>query len=197
MDNRNVKKICVFAASSSRAPQTYLDAAEALGTLLARNNITVVYGGGSVGLMGKLADGALAQQGKVIGIIPKFMVELEWARSGLTELVIVNDMHERKAKMIDGTDAVIALPGGSGTLEELLEVITLKRLGLYTRPVIIVNTSGYYDQLIDLFARSVNEELMDERHLSMWSVVQYPSQVLEAIQSATGWSEDARKFAAL
>ena len=197
MNNQNGSKICVFAASSSRAPQAYLDAAGELGIILARNNITVVYGGGSAGLMGKLADGALAHKGKVIGIIPQFMVDLEWARPGLTELVIVSDMHERKAKMVEATDAIIALPGGSGTLEELLEVITLKRLGLYTKPIIIVNTSGYYDQLISQLRRSVDEELMDDRHLSMWSVVQYPSQVLEAIQSATGWSEDARKFAAL
>ena len=197
MINQNGAKICVFAASSSRAPQAYLDAAGELGIILARNNITIVYGGGSVGLMGKLADGALAHKGKVIGIIPQFMVDLEWARPGLTELVIVSDMHERKAKMVEATDAIIALPGGSGTLEELLEVITLKRLGLYTKPIIIVNTSGYYDPLIELFTRSVNEELMDERHLSMWSVVQNPAQVLDAIMSAADWSEDARKFAAL
>src|SRR5207248_1321409 len=142
-----------------------------------------------------LADGALAEGGRVIGIIPRFMNELEWGHKGLTELQVVRDLHERKRRMIEGADAVVALPGGSGTFEELLEAITWKRLGLYLSPIVIVNVRGFYDPLRELLERAIAERFMDERHRDMWTFVDGPTEVLAAIQSAPDWSPEARAWA--
>jgi uncharacterized protein (TIGR00730 family) len=196
-NTHNIKKVCVFCASSSKTPQKYLDDAAALGRILAENEISVVYGGGAVGLMGALADAVLLQQGQITGVIPKFMVNLEWAHPGVKHMEIVNTMHERKNRMIAGTDAVIALPGGSGTLEELLEVITLKRLTLYTKPIVIINLADFYNPLFSLFERAIDENLMDERHRSMWTEIPSSHTIIEAIRNSADWSEDARNFAAL
>ncbi|MGH9430230.1 MAG: TIGR00730 family Rossman fold protein [Terriglobia bacterium] len=194
--NKNLRA-CVYCGSSRQCDPAYLDAAKVLGRQLAKNRITVVYGGGGSGLMGRLADGALAEGGAVIGILPRFMDELEWGHRGLAELRLVNDMHERKRLMISGADAVIALPGGCGTLEELLEAITLKRLGLYRGPIILVNTLRFFDPLIETLDRCVAQRFMHERHKSMWTVVADPEEVVGAIQSAPLWDEDCLKFAAL
>ncbi|MCP4590734.1 MAG: TIGR00730 family Rossman fold protein, partial [bacterium] len=155
-----------------------------------------VYGGGSIGLMGAVADAALAERGRVTGIIPRFMQELEWAHGGLTELRVVEDMHERKRLLIENVDAVVALPGGCGTLEELLEVITLKRLAIYLKPIVLVNVCGYFDPLIQLFENAISERFMDARHRTMWSVVDSADDVLSAIETAPDWSAEARSFAA-
>ena len=192
-----IQKVCVYCASSKQAHLQYYQSATELGVLLAQNGIEIIYGGGAVGSMGALADGALSANGKVTGIIPKFMVELEWSHPSISDLVIVETLHERKQRMIEGADAVIALPGGTGTLEELFEAITWKRLGLYFNPIIILNTRGYFDPLIDLLERSVTEKFLDNRHLRMWTVVDEPSQVLEAITTASAWDKNARGFAAL
>jgi len=164
---------------------------------LAKNGITVIYGGGAVGLMGYLADGALSEGGKVIGVLPRFMDEVEWGHKELTELRIVNDMHERNRLMIEEADAFVALPGGCGTLSELLEVITWKRLGLHKNPIIIANIRGFYDPLIELLERCVNERFMDRRHKSMWTVVNSVEEVIDALRVATQWAENAIEFAAL
>lgn len=192
-----IKKVCVFCASSRKSPQLFLQDAAALGKILAQNKIEIVYGGGSIGLMGALADAALASQGEVIGIIPEFMVDMEWAHPAVKRMEIVQTMHERKRKMVEHTDAVIALPGGSGTFEELLEVITSKRLGHYRKPIIIVNLNGFYDPLIAQFERSIADQLMDQRHQEMWTVVSHAQEVLPAINSAGSWPDDALKFAAV
>src|SRR4249920_2119993 len=141
-------RICVYAASSPQAAPEFLDAARKLGEILAENQCSIVYGGGSQGLMGAVADGALSRGGQVIGILPKFMADLEWGHPGLTHLDLVEDMRERKHRLLSDSDAVIALPGGCGTLEELSEAITLKRLGLYFNPIVLVNTNGFWDPLI-------------------------------------------------
>ena len=195
--SRSINRVCVFCASSSLADGEYRACADSLGGLLARAGVTVVYGGGAIGLMGAVADSALAQQGQVIGIIPQFMKDLEWAHHGLTELRVVNDMHERKRLLIENVDAVVALPGGCGTLEELLEVITLKRLAIYLDPIVLVNACGYFDPLIQLFDNAITERFMDPRHRSMWTVVDSATDVLPAIQTATPWTKDARGFSAL
>jgi uncharacterized protein (TIGR00730 family) len=163
--------------------------------VLAEDGITIVYGGGSVGSMGVLADAALAAGGQLIGILPKFMNDLEWGHKSLTELRLVDDMHHRKRMMIEESDAVVALPGGSGTFEELLEAITWKRLGLYVGPIVIVNVRGFYEPLRDLLENAVKERFMDERHRQMWTFVDRPEEVLEAIRSAPEWSAEARTFA--
>jgi uncharacterized protein (TIGR00730 family) len=193
--SREIRRVCVYCASSRKADSAYLEAAGRLGRILARAGITLVYGGGSVGSMGALSDGALAEGGRVIGVLPRFMYDLEWGRKDLTELRIVNDLHERKRLMIEEVDAVIALPGGSGTFEELLEAITWKRLGLYFNPIVLVNTNNFYDPLVALFEHAVREKFMDARHLSMWTVVGEVDEVLSAIQQAPEWSRKAREFA--
>ncbi len=197
MMSRGIDRVCVFCASSSLADGEYQSCASNLGALLARKGATVVYGGGAIGLMGAVADGALAAGGRVTGIIPRFMQELEWAHGGVTELCVVKDMHERKRLLVENVDAVVALPGGSGTLEELLEVITLKRLAIFLNPIVLVNVCGYFDPLLQLFENAINERFMDARHRSMWSVVDSAEEVLPAIEAAPPWSAEARSFSAL
>jgi len=145
--------------------------------------------------MGALADGAIAEGGNVLGVLPHFMKELEWGHSHLNSLELVDDMRERKRRMLDAADAVVALPGGCGTLEELMEAISFKRLGLFTGPIVMVNTRGFYEPCVDLLKRCVEERFMSEEHEAMWSVVDEPEQVLDAIESAPDWSEEARGFA--
>jgi uncharacterized protein (TIGR00730 family) len=191
------RSVCVYCASSRTAHPEYREAAYRLGETLAKQSIGIVYGGGAAGSMGALADGALSQRGRVVGILPRFMADLEWGHAGLSELLLVEDMRTRKHLMLTQSDAVIALPGGSGTLEELMEAITLKRLGLYLNPILLVNTRGFFRPLIDLLAHAVEEHFMDPRHLSMWQVVATPEEVPAALAAAPQWTDDARAFAAV
>lgn len=192
-----ISRVCVYCASSMQIDQKYFEATEVLGNELAAAGITVVYGGGKRGLMGKLADTVLAAGGQVVGIIPHFMKEVEWEHQSLTELHLVADMHERKKRFLIGVDALITLPGGCGTFEELMEAITLKRLGLFTRPIIILNQDGYYNDLIAMLNKSVEEHFMREEHRAIWSVVEKPEDILPAITNATPWDDGAIKFAAV
>jgi uncharacterized protein (TIGR00730 family) len=191
------QRICVYCASSELAPPQYAAAAGRLGKLLAEAGATIVYGGGALGSMKALADEALTAGGRVIGVLPRFMYDIEWGHHGLTELILVADLHERKRLMVDGVDAIVALPGGSGTFEELMEAITWKRLGLYVNPIVIVNQDGYFDPLLEMFRRAVDHRFMDARHLDMWTAVTDVAGVLEAIRTAPPWDESARNFAAL
>jgi uncharacterized protein (TIGR00730 family) len=153
----SVRTVGVFCGSSAPADPRYRDAACALGGLIARRNATLVYGGGSVGLMGELADAALARGGRVIGVIPAGLFAREVNHTGLTELREVASMHERKQLMYDLSDAFVALPGGLGTLEELAEVATWSQLGLHSKPVVLLNVGGFWDPLLaqlDLMTRT-------------------------------------------
>lgn len=189
------RKICVYCASSQQADAIHADTAGRLGELLAGRGDTVVYGGGASGSMRALADGALDEGGRVIGVIPHFMQELEWSHSDITELIVTQDMHDRKRRMMEMADAVVALPGGSGTFEELLEAITWKRLGLFTRPIVLVNTGGYFDPLIRQLETAIEGRFMDERHRNMWTVVATADAVPAAIDDSPDWSSSARDFA--
>lgn len=192
-----MQNICVYCASSSQVKEEYSQAAEKLGRLLVAAGMQLVYGGGQRGLMGKIADSMLADGGKVTGIMPRFMTEVEWNHTGITEMILVNSMHERKEKMALMADAVVALPGGCGTLEELLEVITWKRLGIFSKPIIICNVDGYFDPLIEMLNKSVDENFMREEHRLMWQVTNTPEEVMEALKNPMKWDENARNFAAL
>lgn len=192
-----MNNVCVYCASSTQIKESYFEAADRLGKILASNNLTLLYGGGHRGLMGKIADSVLESGGLVTGIIPEFMCEVEWNHKGLTELILVGTMHERKEMLLRMADAVVALPGGCGTFEELLEAITWKKLGLYTKPIVIVNTDGYYDPLIEMLNRSVEENFMGEDHKRMWVVVDRPEEVLSAFENSPNWDENARNFAAI
>ena len=193
--NNNCQKICVYCASSQQADPIHADTARQLGRLLAERGNTVVYGGGATGSMRALADGALDTGGQVIGVIPNFMQELEWSHPGITELIVAQDMHDRKRRMMEMADAVVALPGGSGTFEELLEAVTWKRLGLFTRPIVLVNTGGYFDPLVAQLETAIEGRFMDERHRSMWTVVVSADDVPAAIDDSPDWSSSARDFA--
>lgn len=191
-------RVCVYAASSDHCPPEFHADAYALGRILAQQGASVVYGGGSRGSMGAVANGALQAGGEVIGILPRFMADLEWGHDGLTRLELVEDMRERKHRLLTGSDAVVALPGGCGTLEELFEAITLKRLGLYFKPIVLLNTLGYWQPLLDFMQNQViGQQFMNAEHAAMWSLAQTPEQVPAAIAQAPAWDEKAREFAAV
>jgi uncharacterized protein (TIGR00730 family) len=194
---RPERAVCVYCASSRSSHPDYRAAAHRLGAVLAGAGIGIVYGGGAAGSMGALADGALERGGRVVGILPRFMADLEWGHHGLTELELVEDLRVRKHLMLTRSDAAIALPGGSGTLEELLEAITLKRLGLYLNPIVLVNTRGFFAPLLALLESAVTERFMDRRHLDMWQVVAEPEEVPGALARAPAWAAEARSFAAV
>ena len=190
-----MKKICVYCASSAKIDKVYFEATEQLAKLFVNQNIEVVFGGGAGGLMGKLADTIIENGGKIKGIMPKFMKEIEWAHKGVTDFEFTETMHERKTKYLEHIDGLVALPGGSGTLEELMEAITLKRLGLFTKPIIILNTNNFYEPLKDMLNKCVSENFMHEKHLKMWTFVNEPEDVIYALKNAPDWNEDAIEFA--
>ena len=170
--------ICVFCASSANIDSRYLDAARELGGLLAREGWRCVNGGGAVGLMGALTDGALDVGGEVTGVIPKFMVDNGWCYDRLDDVIITADMHQRKQMMSEMADAVIAMPGGVGTLEELLETLTWRQLGLVKVPVIILNTMGYFDPLLAMLGHAIDEGFMKESHARLWRVAATPAEAV-------------------
>ena len=190
-------RICVYCASSAKIDEIYFEATERLAKILVNSKVQVIYGGGGHGLMGKLADTVLAQGGQIKGIMPQFMNEVEWAHKKVTDFEFTNTMHERKAIFLENIDALIALPGGPGTLEELLEAITLKRLGQFTKPIIILNTNGYYDPLIQMLERCVEEKFLRPIHAEMWTFVNQPEEVMSAINQSMEWDENAISFAAV
>lgn len=193
----NIKTVCVYSASSTKIPEVYFRAADELGRLLGNRGLRVVNGAGNIGLMRAVSDATLAAGGTVTGIIPRFMVEQGWYHDGLTELIVTETMHERKRRMADLADAVIALPGGCGTFEELLEIITWKQLGLFANPIVILNTDGYYDALLALFERAVRENFMRDQHSGMWAVAQTPEEAVRLIFTLPPWDKSLRRFAAI
>jgi uncharacterized protein (TIGR00730 family) len=186
-----IRNVTIFCASSKKTAEKYLKLTRELSDILKDNEIGVIYGGGAVGMMGCLADRLLEQGGIIRGIIPEFMVKVEWAHPLVKDMVIVKDMHERKKLLIENTDAVIALPGGTGTLEELMEVLSLKRLGKFFKPIIIVNTDGFYNNLLNLFTKMVEENFLRPEHLKAFQIINKPSELLEAINGSLDWDENA------
>lgn len=187
--------VCVFASSSSRISNEFGNAAIKLGALLARNGSDVVFGGGSIGLMGKLADSVIGNSGRITGVIPSFMKKEGWGHKGLSKMIVTKDMGERKKQMFALSDAVVALPGGVGTLEELTEAITLKQLSLFDGPVIILNTLGFYDSLIGFFDNMVRNQFLRVEHKGIWEVVNTPEEVIVALNSKNRGNEEWRKIA--
>jgi uncharacterized protein (TIGR00730 family) len=187
--------VCVFASSSSRIDQHYATAASSLGLLLAQAKIDVVYGGGGIGLMGKLADAVLANGGMITGVIPSFMKDEGWDHSSVNEMIITSDMGERKKKMFAMADAIVALPGGVGTLEELTEAMTLKQLGLYKGPIIILNTLGFYKSFIDFLEHMVSGNFLRFEHKGMWEIACTAEEVMVILGKNEGWHHDPRSIA--
>jgi uncharacterized protein (TIGR00730 family) len=173
-----MKRICVYAGSSPGSDTAYRQAATELGRMLAERRISVVYGGASVGLMGALADAVLDADGEVIGVIPEQLVEREVAHRGLSELRIVGTMHERKALMSKLSDAALALPGGLGTLEEILEAATWSQLGIDTKPCGLLNVSVYYEPLVLSLDRAVEQGFLSSQHREIVLVDESPERLL-------------------
>lgn len=192
-----INSVCVYSASSSKIDKVYFEAAGRLGKLFAERRIRLVNGAGSIGLMRSVADAVLENGGEVTGVIPRFMVEQGWHHTGLTRLVEMESMHERKQLMADLSDAVIALPGGCGTLEELLEVITWKQLGLYLNPIVILNTNDFFDPLLDQLKRAIDENFMRRQHGDIWHVAATPEEAVELVYRVPVWDASIRKFAAI
>ena len=192
-----IASVCVYSASSTKIDPVYFDTAYELGTLLGQQHIRLINGAGTMGLMSAVSDAVLAAGGEVTGVIPRFMVEQGWHHTGLTRLVEVESMHERKKMMADLSDAVIALPGGCGTLEELLEIITWKQLGLYLNPVVILNVKGYFDPLLAMLQRAVEENFMRTQHGSIWHVAKTVREAVELVHTVPLWDVSIRKFAAI
>ena len=176
-----ITSVCVYSASSTKIDPVYFDAARELGTLLGQRHIRLVNGAGNM----------------VTGVIPRFMIEQGWHHTGLTKLVEVENMHERKQLMADLSDAVIALPGGCGTLEELLEVITWKQLGLYLNPIVILNIKGYFDPLLAMLQKAVDENFMRAQHSAIWHVAATAGEAVELVHTVPLWDASIRKFAAI
>ena len=192
-----IHSVCVYSASSTKIASVYFEAAEKLGSLLAKQHIRLINGAGSIGLMRSVADAVLENGGEVTGVIPHFMVEQNWHHTGLTELIEVTSMHERKQKMANLSDGIIALPGGCGTLEELLEIITWKQLGLYLNPIIIMNVNGFFDPLLEMLERAIEENFMRRQHGDIWKVARTPEEAVELLQTTPVWDASIRKFAAI
>ena len=193
----SVERVTVYAASSQALAAQYVDVAARLGRTLAQAGHPIVYGGGGTGLMGAMADAALDAGGEVHGVIPEFLMDLEKGHERLTSLDVVPDMRERKHRMLADSRAVVTLPGGCGTFEEVFEAMTLKRLGRYFGPIILVNAHGYYDLLLDFLRHSVKEKFMSQAHLDLWHSVPDPEDVPEALESIEPWSADALRTASV
>jgi uncharacterized protein (TIGR00730 family) len=181
--DRRIERICVFCGSRPGARPEYLDAARRLGSLLAERGIGLVYGGASVGIMGAVANAVLKGGGEVVGVIPRAMVDRELAHDHLTELRIVNSMHERKALMAELSDAVIALPGGFGTFEELFETITWSQLGIHRKGIGVLNVHGFYDGMISLIEHAIEEQFALTEHRALVLDAPEPEALLDLILS--------------
>lgn len=179
----NVKEICVFAASSGKIDNQYIDAAYRLGAAFAAAGIACINGGGRDGLMRAVSDGVLDGGGRAVGIIPRFMVDNCWQYDSLSEIVVTPDMHTRKQTMAQRADAVMALPGGCGTLEELLEIITWKQLGLFHKPIIILNICGFYDHLLAMLKHCIDERFMKCSHGNLWHVAADADEAMSILSS--------------
>lgn len=178
-----MKKACVFCASSHKISEKYVSDARRLGELLVENGWGLIYGGGSTGLMGAVADAVLAKGGEVTGIIPTFMVEVEWAHKGVKDMRQTDNMSQRKRLLIETSDAVITLPGSTGTMDEFFEAMADKKLGLFAKPLILLNTNGFFDHTIAQMKLMVEENFMSQHHLDVLSIAQTPEEVIEYLKA--------------
>ena len=194
---KKLSSIAVYCSSSNKVRSSYMEAAEQLGALFAQAGIRLIYGDGGIGLMAAVAKGALDAGGEVLGVIPQFMVDQGWNNPRSTRTIITQTMHERKATICEEADAMVALPGGIGTFEELLECLTWKQLGLHSCPVVILNTDGYFDRLLDCLDYMVEEQMMRPIHREMFAVVSTPEEVLPALLAAEEWDPNTRRLASI
>lgn len=189
--------ICVYAASSGLANNAFTAAAERLGAAIAHRGHTLINGAGRTGLMAASTNGALAAGGEAVGVIPQFMIDHGWQHEGMTRLIVTPDMHTRKEQMAAMADACIALPGGVGTLEELLEIITWKQLGLFVKPIVVLNIDSYFDPLLAQLKRAVDEQLMRPLHTGLWCATASPEEAVKLCETTPLWDDTLAKYAAI
>lgn len=192
-----IKRICIYCSSSTKIDDCYFRDAYKLGQLMAAKGITVVNGAGKMGLMQATTDGCIEAGGEAIGIIPSFMIKEGWCHQEMTEIIETPDMHIRQRRMAEESDAAIVLPGGCGTLAEMMELITWKQLGLYLKPIVILNTNGYYDYLLQALQQAVEQNFMREQHTAIWRVAKTPEEALRLVMETPLWDTSIRRFAAI
>ncbi len=192
-----MKNIAVYCASSTKIKPIYFEVAYEVGKRLAEHGLGLVNGAGNMGLMQASSDGCLEAGGRVTGVIPQFMVDQNWHHTGLTELIVTDSMHTRKKKIADITDGAIVLPGGCGTFDELFEIITWKQLGLYLNPIIIVNVDGYFNELLALLQKAIDENFMRPQHGDIWRVATTAEEAVEMLFTTPQWDTSVRRFAAI
>lgn len=192
-----MKNIAVYCASSTKIKECYFEAAREIGRGLAQRGFGLVNGAGNMGLMQASSDACLEAGGRVTGVIPQFMVDQNWHHTGLTELIITDSMHTRKKTIADMTDGAIVLPGGCGTFDELFEIITWKQLGLYLNPIILVNVDGYFDTLLELLQKAIDENFMRVQHADIWKVARTAEEALDMLTTTPQWDTSVRRFAAI
>lgn len=194
---KKIKTVTIYAASSSQVAPIYFEVAEELGKLIAESGLTCINGAGNKGLMAAVSDAVLQHGGKVCGIIPEFMLDEGWGHEGLSETIVTSSMHERKEQMAQKSDACIALPGGIGTLEEMLEIMTWKQLGLYAKPIVVLNVNHYFDDLFAMLKKAEQENFMHHKHQGIWQVATTPQEAIEIVFQQTEWEKCPRSFAAM
>lgn len=197
MHNLNGRRVTVYCAGSAKVHPKYLEAAETIAYDLVAEGATLLFGGGKTGLMGHLATCVLERGGRVQGVMPHLLREIEMNHPGVDDFTFVHTMAERKALLLHDTAGLVAMPGGTGTLDELIEAVTLKRLGQYLQPIVLLNQEGFYDSLIALVDRMVREEFMNPEHRNLWTVVNHASEVVSALKSTPLWDADAVHRAAV
>lgn len=191
----NIQSVAVYCASSTQIDEKYFEAARQLGQGLAQRGVTLVNGAGNMGLMQASTDACLENGGKAIGVIPSFMIEENWQHTGMTELIVVPDMSTRKNKIAEISDAGIALPGGCGTFDELFELITNKQLGLYLKPIVILNVDGYFDPMLEMMDRAMKENFMRLAHGDIWKVATTAEEAINLVFETPLWDVNIRRFA--
>ena len=189
------KKIAVYCASSTQIDECYFKDARRLGQLMGEQGVTLINGAGNMGLMAESANGCLEAGGKAIGVIPTFMIKEGWCHDGMTQIIETTDMHERQAKMAEMNDAGIFLPGGIGTFAEMTELIMWKQLGLYLKPIVLLNTGGYFDSMLNTLHQAIKENFMRPVHADTWCVAPTPEEALRMALETPLWDTSIRRFA--
>lgn len=189
------KKIAVYCASSTQIDDCYFKDARRLGQLMGEQGVTLINGAGNMGLMAESANGCLEAGGKAIGVIPTFMIKEGWCHDGMTQIIETANMHERQAKMAEMNDAGIFLPGGIGTFAEMTELIMWKQLGLYLKPIVLLNTGGYFDSMLNTLHQAIKENFMRPVHADTWCVAPTPEEALRMALETPLWDTSIRRFA--
>jgi len=183
MNTLSEKQVTIYCSSSNNIPENYFLQTEKTIKALVENGYAIRYGGGGRGLMGTVADTVLKYEGKITGVIPRFMIEREWEHKGITNMIHVDTMHERKVKLIENSCAVLALPGGLGTLDELVDVLSLKNLGFFPYPVIILNVNGFYNAFIELTKRMIEQHFLEISGDDLWTIAFSPEDVIKTLEN--------------